>query len=92
MTTKLDTTEAVLDWVHAEATGTKPIPEDWSDPAYVAYRVTAEQLAQGQRLLAAWPSLFPAIAHGDEEHRAWLKDKLEAWLVAAVAAEDGGGV
>lgn len=84
MTTKPDTTEAVLEWMLAQVK-----QGYWGDALDYT---TAAQLAQGQRLLAAWPSLFPAIAHGDEEHRAWLKDKLEAWLAAAVAAEDGGGV
>jgi hypothetical protein len=27
-----------------------------------------------------WRALFDAIAHGDEEHRAWLKEAIEAYF------------
>lgn len=54
------------------------------DAANADERATATYIAECVRLRQAWDTLFPAIEHGDAEHRAWLKDKLETWLRAAL--------
>lgn len=38
----------------------------------------AELIAENRRLHERISSLFSAIAHGDEKHRAWLKEAIVA--------------
>lgn len=71
----LDTWQRVLRWVYYTSISI----------TNKKHHVTAVRIAENERLRQAWDTLFPAIEHGDAEHRAWLKDKLETWLRTALA-------
>lgn len=79
----LTTRKGVLEWAY----GAKKAGYDWSNdpqtdvPPQVA---VATEIAVAMKLKAAWPSLFPAIEHGEPDHRAWLKAKLDAWYEEAL--------
>lgn len=73
---KLTSAAEVLEWVYEQTR------ETYAGRSYDTE--TAAYIAECVRLRQAWDMLFPAIEHGAAEHRAWLKDKLEAWLRAAL--------
>lgn len=44
--------------------------------------------ARTQALEEAKAGLFEAIAHGDEEHRAWLKGMVHGWFARNLITQD----
>ncbi len=49
----------------------------------------ARLIAAAPELLEARETLFDAIQHGDEEHRAWLKEAIDVHFAAADAKAKG---
>ena len=51
--------------------------EAWREHAIALSNDIKRERAAAERLLHGWYTLFDAIAHGDDEHRAWLKKAID---------------
>lgn len=54
----------------------------------IAVVVAALAQARAEVLEEAKAGLFEAIAHGDEEHRAWLKGMVHGWFAHALNTQE----